>query len=141
MRSIFGGRYCVNQAMRSIFGRSNIIILSNAQYFRGIDATNTEQCAIFGGSILRTSSNTQYFRVIDTTYTKQYAVFSRVGTAYITQCSISEDRYHINLTIRSIFGCRYYLYQAIRSIFGGSNIFILSNAQYFRGIDATNTKQ
>ena len=83
--------------------------------------------SIFGGSILLILSNTQYFWGVDTAYTKKYAVFQGVDTAYIEQCAV-----HL--------GDRYYLYKAIRSIFGEWILLILSNAQYFLGINTVYTK-
>jgi len=57
---------------------------------------------------------TQLFSGVDTAYIKQWAVFS--------------------------WG-RCCLYQAMGSIFGGSMMLILSNGQYFRGVDDAYNKQ
>jgi len=45
-----------------------MLILSNRQYFRGVDAAYT--------------SNTQYFRGVDAAYIKQYTIFSG-GRCYL----------------------------------------------------------
>ena len=68
-----GGRYCLYNTIRSIFGRS-ILFINNAQHL--------------GGTILFILSNTKYFRGFDTTYTKQYEVFSGVDTTYNKQYEV-----------------------------------------------------
>ena len=116
-------------------------ISSNTQYFRRIDTTYSTQCAIFAGSVLLSSSNTQYFRGIDTTYTKQCAVFPGINIAYINQYAIfSEDRYYLYSAVRSFFEGSVLLTLS-NTVFWAATLRISSNAQYFRGIDASYTKQ
>ena len=78
----------------------NQSILSDKQYFRGIDTAYTKR--YFGWSILLLLSNTQYFRWsillllsdtqyiwgVDTAYTKRCAVFTLVDTAFIKQYAV-----------------------------------------------------
>ena len=44
-----GHRYCLYQAIRSIFGGSILLILSDTQYFRGTDTAYIMRYAVFSG--------------------------------------------------------------------------------------------
>ena len=61
-------------------------------------------------------------------------------SVYAVWCSVHWARLSITAAIRSTFGGPYSLYYAIRSIFGGSILLVLSNTQYFQGLDIAHTK-
>ena len=72
---IFGDRYFLFQAIRSIFGGSIPLVICNTQYFRGVDTSYTTKSAIFSS--------------VDHVYTKRYAVFSGVGYCLYTALRIN----------------------------------------------------
>ena len=78
-------------------------------------------------------SNTQYFQGVDTAYTKQHAVFSLVRhCTYKAIHSYFGGGYCLDKAIRIIFLVMILFIQTIGIIFGGLILVLLSDAQYYR---------
>jgi len=106
-------------------------------------APYTEQYAVFcGQSILLILTNTQYFRGVDTTHTDYYAVFSGVDNPYTLQHAVFSGNHAPYTEQYAVFcGESILLLLSNTQHFRGVILLILCNTQYYRGIDTAFTKQ